>query len=44
MTTRFVIVTFLARAIFGLALGFVAKWMSDLWIIAGELRSPVRTA
>jgi len=31
MTTRFVIVTFLAHAIFGVALGLAVKWMSDLW-------------
>jgi hypothetical protein len=31
MTTRFVIVTFTAHAIFGVALGLAVKWMSDLW-------------
>jgi hypothetical protein len=31
MTTRLVIVTFLAHAVFGVALGLLATWMSDLW-------------
>jgi hypothetical protein len=31
MTTRFVIVTFAAHAIFGVALGLAAKWLSDAW-------------
>ena len=31
MTTRFVIVTLLAHVIFGVALGLLAKWLSNLW-------------
>jgi hypothetical protein len=31
MTTRFVIVTFIAHGIFGVALGLFAKWMARLW-------------
>jgi hypothetical protein len=31
MTTRFVIVTFTAHAIFGVALGLLAKWLADRW-------------
>jgi len=38
MTTRFVIVTFLAHAVFGVALGVLAQWMSDLWS-----RQPAKT-
>jgi hypothetical protein len=33
MTTRFVIVTFVAHAIFGVTLGLLAKWLSDLWSV-----------
>jgi hypothetical protein len=31
VTTRFVIVTFLAHAIFGVVMGLTAKWLSDRW-------------
>ncbi len=31
MTTRFVIVTFAAHAIFGVALGLCARWLAQLW-------------
>jgi hypothetical protein len=31
LTTRFVIVTFAAHAIFGVALGLAAKWLADRW-------------
>ena len=31
MTVRFVIVTFAAHGIFGVALGLIAKWFADLW-------------
>jgi hypothetical protein len=31
MTMRFVIVTFAAHAIFGVAMGLAAKWLTDLW-------------
>ena len=37
-TTRFVIVTFAAHAIFGVALGLSAKWLADRWPV------PVRAA
>jgi hypothetical protein len=39
MTTRFVIVTFVAHAVFGVALGLVAKCLGDLWN-----RQPARVA
>jgi len=32
MTTRFVIVTIAAHAIFGIALGLAAKWLADRWL------------
>jgi len=32
MTTRFVIVTFTAHAIFGVALGVMAKWTANRWL------------
>jgi hypothetical protein len=31
MTARFVIVTFAAHAIFGIAMGLLAKWLASLW-------------
>ncbi|MCI0332982.1 MAG: hypothetical protein L0228_07140 [Planctomycetes bacterium] len=37
MTTRFVIVTFTAHAIFGAALGLAAKWLADMWPLERRL-------
>jgi hypothetical protein len=31
MTARFVVVTFAAHAVFGVAMGLLAKWMATLW-------------
>ncbi len=31
MTTRFVIVTFVAHGVFGIGLGLAAQWLSDYW-------------
>jgi hypothetical protein len=31
MTARFVIVTFAAHAVFGVAMGFAAKWLAERW-------------
>jgi hypothetical protein len=33
MTTRFIIVTFTAHAIFGIALGLLAKWLAGRWVL-----------
>ncbi|MEX2307028.1 MAG: hypothetical protein WD738_05520 [Pirellulales bacterium] len=37
MTTRFVIVTFAAHAIFGVSLGLAAKWLANMWPIHRRL-------
>jgi hypothetical protein len=37
MTARFVIVTFTAHAIFGVALGLLAKWLADRWPVRGAV-------
>lgn len=37
LTTRFVIATFTAHAIFGAALGVAAKWLADMWQIHRRL-------
>jgi hypothetical protein len=36
-TTRFVIVTFAAHAIFGVAMGIAAKWLSERWAVSRRL-------
>jgi hypothetical protein len=43
MTARFVIVTFLAHAVFGVVLGLVARWLSELWAspIARSSQRPI---
>jgi hypothetical protein len=38
-TTRFVIVTFTAHAIFGVALGLIAKWLASRWSVRAAAAS-----
>lgn len=40
-TARFVIATFAAHAVFGVALGLAAKWLSDAWEANREQRLPL---